>query len=172
MISLKTVLLLLTLGTPVVAGPVTAVDTFDLQKYLGRWYEIERIPNRFERDCVGVTADYSLRDDGKVQVINTCRKETLNGKSKQASGVARVEEGAKLSVTFTPWLPFIRGDYWVIYLNDDYTVAVVGEPDRKFGWLLSRTPSIDEATRSNAHQAMVENGYDPTKFMTVLQAKE
>lgn len=149
--------------------PMRVVENFDLPSYLGRWYEIARFPNRFERNCVGVTADYALRTDGQVSVTNTCAKKTLDGKIKVAKGIARIEDGAKLSVTFTPWLPFIRGDYWVLYLTPDYSVAVVGEPRGRTGWILARTPDISPAARALAEAALVKNGYDISQLYTVPQ---
>ena len=150
--------------------PMTVVSEFDIQPYLGRWYEIARFPNRFERNCVGVTADYSMRVDGQVDVLNTCRKKSLDGKVKTAKGVARIEDDAKLSVTFTPWLPFLRGDYWVLYLTPDYSVAVVGEPKGRTGWILARTPDISPAARNLAEAALTKNGYNPALLITVPQA--
>jgi len=149
------------IGSASWSNSVVAVQDFDLNRYLGKWYEISRIPNRFERNCVGVTAEYALRPDGKVSVLNTCKKGNLDAPSRVANGIATLVEGAKLTVTFTPLLPFIKGDYWVLYIADDYSLAVVGEPERKFGWVLSRTPQISNQQLARANQALVQNGYDP-----------
>ena len=162
----------LLLGSASWSNSVVAVQNFDLNRYLGKWYEISRIPNRFERNCVGVTAEYALRDDGKVSVLNTCKKGSLDAPSRTANGIATPVEGAKLTVTFTPLLPFIKGDYWVLYLADDYSLAVVGEPERKFGWVLSRTPQISDQQLARAHQALAQNGYDPASFEQVLQVAQ
>lgn len=128
------------------------VGAVDLDRYQGRWYEIARLPNRFQRNCQGSTADYAVRDDGKVSVVNTCT-DPRNGEIRQVQGVARVVDSltnAKLKVTFLPrwlrFLPFGQGDYWVIDLDADYRYAVVSEPSRKFMWVLSRTPSMDAET--------------------------
>lgn len=126
-------------------SPLNTVDNVDLRRYTGKWYEIARYPNRFQRNCQSdTTAIYTLRDDGKVQVVNACREK--NGNLTIARGTAKVVDkktNAKLKVTFL-W-PFY-GDYWVIGLSPDYRYAIVGEPSRKYLSILSRTPSMEEAT--------------------------
>jgi apolipoprotein D and lipocalin family protein len=112
----------------------------DLNKYLGKWYEIAHLPFKFEDGCSNITATYALNKDGDISVLNECIK---NGKAKQAKGKAKVVDknsGAKLKVTF--FWPFY-GDYWIIKLDDDYSYSVVGTPSRKFLWILSRTKQID-----------------------------
>ncbi|MEJ6714973.1 MAG: lipocalin family protein [Rhodobacterales bacterium] len=141
----------------------------DLERYFGKWYEIARFPNFFERDCVGVTAEYSRRDDGKVRVVNTCRKNTLDGLVDRIEGQASVVAPGKLSVTFVPWLPFAKGDYWVLYLDAGYTVAVVGEPKGKTGWILARDAAIGAAQLTESKAALEKNGYDTSKLLMVLQ---
>ncbi|MEM7056402.1 MAG: lipocalin family protein [Pseudomonadota bacterium] len=138
------------------AGPV------DLERYQGRWYEIARFPNRFEEGCVGVTADYTLQDDGSVKVVNTCRDGTLDGPVSTAEGVAtkQRDQGDRLDVTFVPWLPFATGDYWILDLDADYQVAVIGSPSGSTGWVLARTPSIPAARLEQAYEALRRNGYD------------
>ena len=117
------------------------VPHVDLEKYLGKWYEIAHLPFRFENDCTDITATYSLSKDGNVSVLNECLKD---GKLKRAKGKAKVVDkisGAKLKVTF--FWPFY-GDYWIIDLGKDYNYAVVGTPNRKYLWILSRTPHMDD----------------------------
>ncbi len=140
-------------------APITPVAQLDVQRYLGKWYEIARYPNWFERGCVGVTAEYALRDDGQISVTNTCREDSLDGPVSVAEGVARIEGPGQLTVTFTPWLPFARGDYWVLYLDQAYTVAVIGNPAGRTGWILARTPQISADARAAAEAAFVANGY-------------
>ncbi len=149
--------------------PMQTVQSLDLNRYLGKWYEIARFPNRFELNCVGVTAEYFLRKDGKVRVLNSCRKNTLDGELEQADGQASVKAPGKLSVTFVPWLPFAKGDYWVLHLNSNYSLAVVGEPKGKTGWILSRTPTIDVDSRNLAENILRKNGYDITELYYVPQ---
>lgn len=143
------------------------VADFDLNRYLGQWYEIARFPNRFERGCEGVTAEYGLRKDGKVSVLNTCRKGAPDGESETIEGVAKPVGPGRLSVTFVPWLPFARGDYWVLYLDSDYTVAVVGSPRGTTGWILARSPSITPEKRSTAEKVLQRNGYDVSRLRDV-----
>ena len=152
--------------------PIQAVGQLDVDRYLGHWYEIARYPNWFERGCVGVTADYALRDDGQIAVTNTCREETLDGAVSVANGVARIEAPGELTVTFTPWLPFARGDYWVLYVTPDYSMAVIGNPAGRTGWILARTPSIDVTTRAQAEAALRANGYRLEGLEDVLQVAQ
>ena len=149
--------------------PMTVAADLDLSRYLGKWYEIARFPNRFEKGCVGVTAEYAEREGGTIEVINTCRKGTLDGPIEVAKGSARVEAPGRLSVTFVPWLPFARGDYWVLYVAPDYGLAVVGAPKGTTGWILSRTPQITAKQRADADQVLLKNGYDIKMIEDVLQ---
>ncbi len=149
--------------------PMAVEGALDLNRYLGKWYEIARFPNRFERGCVGVTAEYSLKAGGDVRVLNTCRKDTLEGPVTVADGSARIEAPGRLSVTFVPWLPFARGDYWVLYIAPDYSLAVVGNPKGTTGWILARTPKISTAERARAESILSKNGYDVSKLEDVLQ---
>ena len=143
------------------APPLEVVDSVDLDRYLGRWYEIASYPAWFQKNCTAVTADYSLREDGKIKVVNSCRKSTLDGKPKQSTGRAKVVEGsnnAKLKVSF--FGPF-WGDYWIIDLDPDYQWAVVGVPNRKYLWILSRTPQMDETVYDGIISRLQEKRYDP-----------
>jgi len=171
-----TVILLMSLALPASAekyrdtsAQMAVEGALDLNRYLGKWYEIARFPNRFERGCVGVTAEYSMRPDGDVRVLNTCREGTLNGKVTIADGSARVEAPGRLSVTFVPWLPFARGDYWVLYVAPDYSLAVVGNPKGTTGWILARAPQISAKQRALAETILSNNGYDIKQLEDVLQ---
>jgi apolipoprotein D and lipocalin family protein len=123
-------------GNTAVPQPAKVVD---LDRYLGRWYELARYEQGFQKDCDGVTADYSLRSDGQIGVLNTCVKP--DGKTSQANGRAKIVDEAtraKLKVSF--FGPFY-GDYWVLDHADDYSWSIVGEPSGRYLWLLSRTPN-------------------------------
>ncbi len=125
---------------------LSVVPDVDLKRYQGRWFEIARLPNRFQKKCAGdVTATYTLRGNQKIRVLNTCRES--NGRISKASGTARLRDGngpaAKLKVTF---FGSFSGDYWIIDLDHDYGWAVVGTPNRKYLWILSRTPDLPRAT--------------------------
>ena len=150
-------------------SPLTAVDHVDLRRYAGKWYEIARYPNRFQRNCQSdTTAVYTLRDDGKVQVVNSCREK--DGKVTTARGTAKVVDkktNAKLKVTF--FWPFY-GDYWVIGLDPDYQYAIVGEPSRKNLWILSRTPGLEEATYQEVLRLVETLGYQPGKLQKTNQS--
>ncbi|MEI6093023.1 MAG: lipocalin family protein [bacterium] len=146
------------------------VKSVDLSKYLGTWYEIARLPAWFERGCVGVTANYSIREDGYIKVLNSCKKNTLDGPTKEAIGKAWVVDkvtNAKLKVMF--FWPF-AGDYWIIDLDDkDYKYAVVGDPGRNYLWVLSRTPKMDEVLLKDLLDKAQKNGFDVDKLIRTLQ---
>lgn len=136
-------------------GPVGNVSVpqparpVDLERYAGLWYEIGRYENGFERDCEAVTAEYSLRADGLVGVLNTCRQGGVNGREKRSGGRARVTAGsdnARLKVSF--FGPFFVGDYWVLDRAEDYSWSIVGEPSGRYLWLLSRSARPSEAARA------------------------
>lgn len=152
--------------------PLKTVDFVDLDRYLGRWYEIARLPNRFEKNCEGVTADYGRRDDGLISVVNTCRKGSPEGEAKAANGRARIVDqttNAKLKVSF--FGPF-WGDYWVIGLAEDYSLALVGEPSGRYLWILARTPQISDATRDTAVSRLRAMGYDTDALYFTAQAAQ
>ena len=153
--------------------PLAVVDQVDVERYMGTWYEIARYPNFFQGlECVGTTAEYTLRDDGKVQVVNRCREDTLDGPERSIEGVARVvdtETNAKLKVGF--FGPF-EGNYWIIDLDANYAWAVVGEPSRRYLWILSRTPSLDENVYDGIVARLPDKEYDPNALVLTLQAAE
>ena len=148
---------------------LTVVESVELDRYLGVWYEISSYPNWFQRNCTAVTADYSLRDDGRIKVVNSCRKGSLDGKLKQATGRAKVvdtETNAKLKVSF--FGPF-WGNYWIIDLDPEYQWAVVGEPKRKYLWVLSRTRTLDDDTYQQILARLTQKGYDPDGLQRTVQ---
>ncbi len=137
------------------------VKYVDINRYMGKWYEIARYPNRFQKGCVNSTAQYSLRDDGRVTVVNTCIKDGSRRKTKSVRGKAWVVDtatNAKLKVSF--FWPF-SGDYWIIQLAEDYSYAVVGHPKKNYLWILSRTPEMDEKVYSQIREKLVAQEYDP-----------
>jgi apolipoprotein D and lipocalin family protein len=150
-------------------SPLTAVDKVDLRRYAGKWYEIARYPNRFQRNCQSdPIAVYTLRGDGKVQVVNSCREQ--DGKVTIARGTAKVVDkktNAKLKVTF--FWPFY-GDYWVIGLSPDYRYAMVGEPSRKYLWILTRTPRMKEAEYQEVLRLVETLGYQPETLQKTNQS--
>ena len=156
-------------GTVKSNSPLTVVDSVDLQRYLGKWYEIASYPAWFQKGCTGSTAEYSLLPDGKIQVINRCRKDSLDGSLKESRGKAEIADtatNAKLKVWF--FWPF-KGNYWIIDLSPDYQWAVVGEPSRKYLWILSRTPTMDEAIYQGILERLAQKGYDPAGLRRTVQ---
>jgi len=148
--------------------PLETVPSVDLQKYLGRWYEISSFPQSFQKGCHCTVAEYSM-EKNFVRVINTCRKDSSEGKVKQAKGKAFVVKGsnnAKLRVQF--FWPF-RGDYWIIDLAEDYSFAVVGAPDRDYLWILSRTPQMDEGLYQEIVKRCADKGFDINKLVKTDQ---
>jgi apolipoprotein D and lipocalin family protein len=133
-------------------APLPTVATLDLQRYVGHWYEIARMPSWFQRKCVGqAEAHYTARPDDRFTVHNSCG--TANGEVTQAEGVGESfspEHPGRLRVSFTPqWVRSIGigwGDYWVIALDNDYRWSLVGTPDRKYLWILARTRTLDAQT--------------------------
>jgi apolipoprotein D and lipocalin family protein len=145
-------------GNAAVPQPAKPVD---LNRYLGRWYELARYEAGFQRGCEAVTADYSLRDDGLIGVLNSCRQGAIDGPVKQAEARARIVEGsenAKLKVSF--FGPFYVGDYWVLDHADDYSWSIVGEPSGRYLWLLSREARPSAEMRAALNARVRALGYD------------
>jgi apolipoprotein D and lipocalin family protein len=162
---------LLLLLVPMAAAqnpPLKTVDHVDLNRYLGKWYEIARYPNRFESVCASdATAEYTMDAPGKIQVRNSCRK--ADGTERVSKGTAKVVDAAtnaKLKVTF--FWPFY-GDYWIVDLAPDYSYAVVGEPSRKYLWILSRTPDLPAAVYEKVTARLRDAGYDPARLVKTPQ---
>jgi apolipoprotein D and lipocalin family protein len=151
--------------------PLETVREVDLQKYAGIWYEIASYPQRFQQGCHCTTAEYTLSEKGYVIVQNRCRKDSVDGREAYIKGKAFVVKNtgnAKLLVQF--FWPF-RGKYWIIDLADDYSWAVVGHPNRKYLWILSRKPSIDPATYSGILEQIRLKGFDPEKLQMTLHKR-
>jgi len=155
--------------------PLQSLPELKVTPYMGRWYQVALIPNRFQRQCVSdTTADYRQLPDGTVEVGNRCR--LADGRLDEAIGRARpIGElvgdrlvPARLEVSFLPawlrWLPVGWGSYWVIQLADDGRYAVVGEPSRQYLWVLSRTPQLVPADDSAIRSKLAEQGYDPQRL--------
>ena len=150
-------------GNTAVPQPKKSVE---IQKYLGRWYEIARYEQSFQKDCDAVTADYSLRPDGKIQVVNRCRKP--GGKLSEARGRAKVVDpsNAKLKVSF--FGPFY-GDYWVLDHAADYSWSIVGEGSGRYLWLLNRRATPSEAEIRKLIERARALGYDTSMLRRTSQ---
>jgi apolipoprotein D and lipocalin family protein len=155
------------------APPPQTVAAVDLNRYAGLWFEIARYPNSFQRNCQGVTAEYTLRDDGRIGVINTCRSTDRPGSPRSARAVASVIEGsngAKIAVNFAPIpLPKGQGNYWVLHLEPDYSLALVGSPSGEYLWLLSRTPFISLEQKARVMATAVAQGFDVSMLVNTQQ---
>ena len=151
-------------------GILPTISSLDVPRYLGRWYEIAKFPNRFQKQCVSDTsADYALTPDGKLSVLNQCR--VANGEWDKAVGLAKQvgdSQSAKLQVRFAPawlsFLPFVWGDYWIVDLDDKYELVAISEPRREYLWILSRTPAVDEATYKALLNRLTIIGLDVKKL--------
>lgn len=148
---------------------ITTEGQVDLSQYAGRWFEIARFPNSFQRGCTNVTADYALRADGDVDVLNTCQRD---GKVVTADAIATSNSAGndRLLVDFVPWLPFTDGDYWILDVTDDYSVAVIGGPSGSVGWILAREPNITPSARAQAEAVLSRNGYDVAQLADTPQS--
>ena len=142
-------------------APLPTVEKVNIDKYLGTWYEIARYEHFFERGCSDISATYSLKQSGEIDVLNRCTKD---GKLSEAKGIAYAtnETNAKLKVSF--FRPFY-GDYWVLMLDDAYQYAVIGEPTREYFWILSRTKTLDEEIKKKILLEMPKLGYEEEKLI-------
>ena len=148
-------------------APVASVAAVDLARYAGKWYEIASFPMFFQRQCIGdTTAEYALTPDGDVSVTNRCRTERGFDEARGSATVVEGSHNARLKVSF--FWPF-RSDYWVIGLDPDYRWAVVGNPNRKYLWVLSRTPRLPPALLDAALGAAAAQGFDLTKLRYTAQ---
>jgi len=155
-----------------VAGSSPSLETVpqvDLARYVGRWYEIARYPNRFERKCGrDVTADYSIKRNGDIRVVNSCVKSS--GTVSRAIGTAKVTDkstNSKLKVAF--FWPFY-GNYWIVDLGRDYDYAVIGEPSRRYLWILSRSPQMPDELFHQITARLASKGYDPSRLIKIPQS--
>ncbi len=151
-------------------APLATVAAVDLGRYAGRWHEIARYPNRFQRDCArDTTADYLPLGDGRLEVHNRCQR--ADGSEMSVRGVAEVDPrtNAQLKVSFLPawlrWTGIGRGDYWVLYLSPEYRVAIVGEPSRTFLWVLARTPTLGDGELEALFPLIRAAGYNPERLL-------
>ncbi|WP_324076253.1 MAG: lipocalin family protein [Erythrobacter sp.] len=153
-------------GNPNVPQPSKSVE---IDRYLGRWYELYRYDASFQKDCEAVSADYSRNADGTIRVLNACRKGAVDGDVKTATGKAKIVDtvtGAKLKVSF--FGPFY-GDYWVLDHADDYQWSIVGEPSGRYLWILSRDPRPDGRLKTMLRRRVEEMGYDWSLMRETMQ---
>ncbi len=160
------------------AADLKPVDSVDIKKYAGTWYEIAKYPNRFQKKCVAnTTANYALKPNGRIEVSNQCLLE--DGRMDTAVGEAKIVDvtsNAKLKVRFAPsilsFLPMVWGDYWIIDLDKDYEYVAVGEPKREYFWILSRKPKMDDSAYQAILRRAVLMGFDAGKVEKTPQNVE
>lgn len=151
-------------------GSVKPIASLDAPRYMGRWYEIAKYPNRFQKKCVAnIWAEYTLKDSGRIEVINRCQ--LVNGEISAIVGEARQIDGVnspRLEVRFAPkwlsFLPFVWGDYWVVALDEGYQLAAVSEPSRTYLWILSRSPSARSAEYNALLDELKAQGFDTRRL--------
>jgi apolipoprotein D and lipocalin family protein len=146
---------------------VRSVEGVDLARYAGRWHEVARFPNRFQKKCVAeTTADYELLSNGQIRVVNACRQAdgTVTRAEGRAKRAQRDGPASQLKVRFAPgflsFLPMVWGDYWILDLTEDYGAALVGDPSRKYLWVLSRTPELEEPVYRRLVATAEAQGFD------------
>ncbi len=153
-------------------GPMIVKDV-DVEGYMGTWYAVASIPTTFEKGCIqGTTAYYRLLPNGQVEVTNTCYNAA--GEPSRVIGRAWIPDPSqtgKLKVSFVRLLgiSFFAGDYWVVDLPADYSYAVVGHPERKFGWILSRTPTLPDDVLAGIYERLERIGYRRDQFVAIDQ---
>lgn len=154
------------------------VEGFDIQRYLGVWHQLAAIPASFQDKCLANTrAEYSLLEDGLIKVVNSCDTEGGKRKSSEARGRVNDDYGlsSTLEVTFVKiikWIWSFAGDYWVIYINDSYDIAIVGHPEYKYGWILSKKETLTTEQYHELAQVLEQQGYDSCRFIMSTTPKQ
>ena len=155
--------------SPPLPTGVKAAGYVDLTRYTGTWYEIARLPNKFEKGLICCSATYTLRNDGRITVVNKGHKIENPSEAKQSQGVAWIPDKTyptKLKVRF--FWPF-SGDYWILLIDPSYRFVLVGDPSLKYLWILSRTKTMENADYKMLLDKAKENGFDISKLMLVEQ---
>lgn len=151
-------------------SPLVLVPQLDAQRYLGRWYEIARYQHSFEKTLVGATAEYSLRPDGQINVVNSGFKKTLDGKYTSVKAVAWIPNRANPSALKVRFFNFFAADYLVFGLDAvNYEWALVGDNSRKYLWFLARTPTISPELFNKMKEIALSQGYDLSLLYEVPQ---
>lgn len=166
---LLSIVFFVSLSTIAMSQTLQTVPYVDLKKYAGKWYEIASLPQRFQNGCNCTTAEYTLTDKDYVIVENRCNRDSTNGKQSYVKGKAFIVENsgnAKLKIQF--FWPF-RGKYWIIDLASDYSYAVIGHPNKKYLWVLSRTSTMNESIYQQIIARVKEKGFDISKIIRTKQ---
>jgi apolipoprotein D and lipocalin family protein len=154
------------------AQSMQTVPYVDLKKYAGKWYEIASFPQRFQRNCNCTTAEYTLSEKGYVIVENRCRKDSVTGREVSIKGKAFIEKGSNNSKLKVQFFWPIRGKYWIIDLSEDYSYAVVSHPNKKYLWILSRTPTMDPILYQQILTRLKNMGLDTEKLHRTPQIEK
>jgi apolipoprotein D and lipocalin family protein len=142
----------------------------DLARYQGKWFELARFEAPFQKDCEGVTAEYTPLPDGSIKVVNRCRRGSVAGPEKTAEATATIVRGSnnnKLKVAF--FGPLFKGDYWILDRADDYSWAIIGEPSGAYLWILSRSPVVSQNTYDILVNRVATLGYDIAQLRKTQQ---
>ena len=168
------ILVCLSVGAVAANEPLQVVESVDAARYMGLWYSIASIPTTFERQCVqGTTAEYTLLENGRIQVVNTCYDSEGNiDVARGQAWIPNPSESSKLKVSFVRFLGiwWFGAPYWVIDLAPDYSYAVVGHPSRNYGWILSRTPTLPNDVFAGIVMRLESQGYDFQSFRMMDQS--
>jgi apolipoprotein D and lipocalin family protein len=148
--------------------PPDVVSHVELSRYTGVWYEIARYPNRFQKGCTDTSAAYKLGPDGSLTILNSCLKKGALDTEKGKARVVDPTTNAKLKVSF--FWPF-SGDYWIIDLGADYDYAVISGPDRKYLWILARSPQMDATLYGEILKRLKEQGFDISRLENTSHAR-
>lgn len=141
----------------------------DVNKYIGKWYEIASFPQRFQKNCHCTTAEYTLSPKGYLIVENRCKKGSVYGKEVSIRGKAFIEKGSNNAKLLVQFFWPLKGKYWIIDLADDYSYAVVSHPNRKYLWILSRSPKMDKTTYKEIIERLKNKGMDTEKLILTPQ---
>ena len=156
---------------------IETVENLNIGKYLGVWHQIALIPNYFQKDCVDDTqAEYQVLSDDSITILNSCL--LLDGERLVAAGVGRAtgepRNFARLKVSFAPkwlaWIPFVWGDYWILSIDDQYSSVLIGSPDRRYLWILSRQKFIQKESFADYLEKAKENGFDTSLLVYKLSS--
>jgi len=169
-------LLCLACSTAPALPELVTVSHVDLRQYLGKWYEIARLPAWFQKGCIQSTATYGLDESGQITVLNECLMK--DGTRKSASGRASIvdrQSQAKLEVVFDNWFSrifpgLVKGKYWILYVDPGYRNAVVGTPDRKYLWFLSRNRTVEDATYAELVRFAESRGFETDRLIRAEEA--
>ncbi len=150
--------------------PLDTVSNVDLKRFQGKWYEIAKLPRPTQVDCYGTVAVYTLTSDTTLSLVHQCNIGSLTGPLRESQASGKVDDPsvtAKLSVDFGGGF---YGDYWIIDLGEHYEFAVVGHPTRQYLWIISRTPTLDEATLASVLKHAQDKGFDTSRLQYTQQA--